>query len=410
MTLSKNRETGRSLTEMMGTLSIMGILALTGIWMYNAAMDRLKANTIIQEAQKRAVVVAGQIGFQGRTDPSLGEFSDNTFAGGTFSTNVITNGLYKQFGIQLSGVPKRVCQNILNAIGDTTPMRRLTLWGNPRTPISTCEEDNALLMIYNNNMSDSSGDTAYTCEKDTDCSACGTCNTETHACENDCEAPTPTGGCDFDNECNANNKCMICDTTTRTCKDACTRVEYLITNGSSYVNSGRRATHQTKIEADILITDSNAYINRIFGNYSNFSTAFTLNCGSSNNTSRFGTQQHDVSQLRTISKNVRHTVGNSAQGITLDGTTVYAWTQGTENFQTAGDVALLASTDQTSVPGGLTNGLVGRCYGIKWWENGVLVLDLIPVVNPQDVPALFDRVNQEFHYTKNAAFTAGPTS
>ena len=107
----------------MGTLAIMGILAIAGIWMYNSAMDKLKANTLINEAQKRAVVVAGQIGFQGRTNPTLGEFTDNTFAGGTFSTNVVTDGLYQQFGIQVSGVPKRVCQNILNTIGDGSSIK-----------------------------------------------------------------------------------------------------------------------------------------------------------------------------------------------------------------------------------------------------------------------------------------------
>ena len=100
------------MVEMLGTLAIMGILGLAGMWAYNAGMDQLKANTLINEAQKRAVIVAGQINMLNRTDPSLGEFSDNTFGGGTFETNVTVNGLYQQFGIQVSNVPKRVCQNI----------------------------------------------------------------------------------------------------------------------------------------------------------------------------------------------------------------------------------------------------------------------------------------------------------
>ena len=71
-------ESGRSMVEMLGTLAIMGILAMTGVWAYNAAMDKLRADTLINEAQKRAVNVAGQISLYGRTNPTLGEFKENT--------------------------------------------------------------------------------------------------------------------------------------------------------------------------------------------------------------------------------------------------------------------------------------------------------------------------------------------
>ena len=66
-------ETGRTLTETLAMLAIVGILSVVGMMGYTSAMDKNRANTLIQEAQKRAVIVAGQIGFNNQT-PSLAEF------------------------------------------------------------------------------------------------------------------------------------------------------------------------------------------------------------------------------------------------------------------------------------------------------------------------------------------------
>ena len=251
---AEQNESGRSLTEMMGTLAIMGILALTGIWMYNSAMDKLKANTIINEAQKRAVVVAGQIGFQGRTDPNLGEFSDNTFAGGTFSTDVVTSGLYEQFGIQVSNVPKNVCQNILNSIGATTPIRRLTTPGNPTTALTSCTDTNTFLMIYNNDMSSGGNDTTYAT---TDCSCqtvCGVCVVENGdtKCVNECPAGNT---CSSNADCSGD--CVGCvipsGQSSGTCQ-SCQRVEYLESTGTQYIDTGVNADNNLGFKTKYAIT------------------------------------------------------------------------------------------------------------------------------------------------------------
>ena len=62
-------EMGRTLVEMLSVLAIMGILSITAVWAYNNAMNKHKANTLIDEAQKRAVVVAAQIGLHNQ-EPS----------------------------------------------------------------------------------------------------------------------------------------------------------------------------------------------------------------------------------------------------------------------------------------------------------------------------------------------------
>ena len=59
----KKLQYGRSLTEMLAMLAIMSMVSVVGLWMYNAAVDRNKTNTLLHESQKRAIIVAAQIGF-----------------------------------------------------------------------------------------------------------------------------------------------------------------------------------------------------------------------------------------------------------------------------------------------------------------------------------------------------------
>jgi len=174
-------------------------------------------------------VVAGQIGFN-RREPSLTEFEPyNKTSAGEFG-DVITEGLYKQFGIQVSGVKKSVCENILNTLGEATPIRRLSKAGTPTTPIIVCKDTNDFLIIYNDDMQGATSDTEYAIDDSSCKSVCGTFNPETHLCnESDCEIPTNT--CTVDTDCNTNNECIVCDTTAGLCKNGCERVEYLESTG-----------------------------------------------------------------------------------------------------------------------------------------------------------------------------------
>ena len=222
--------------EHLGVLAVMGILSVVGISAFNSAMERHRANTLIQEAQKRAVVVAGQIGFNNQT-PSLAEFSPyNTTSSGTFG-DVKTTGLTGQFGISVSNVNKSICQNILNTIGDKTPIRRLSHETTPTTPITSCDEDNAFLFIYNNDMQGGESDTEYATDDSSCKSVCGVFNPNTHLCdESDCTPPE--NECETDNQCNSENECMVCDTESGLCKNGCERVQYIESNGSQYIDTG----------------------------------------------------------------------------------------------------------------------------------------------------------------------------
>ncbi len=109
-------QSGRSMVEMLGVLAVMGVLSVAGIAGYNTAMNRHRANELLNEASKRAVVVAGQVTMGGRT-PSLSEFTNPT--GHTFDvkgpdgTKAWASG-DNQFTLTITGVSETVCNHMQN--------------------------------------------------------------------------------------------------------------------------------------------------------------------------------------------------------------------------------------------------------------------------------------------------------
>ena len=114
-----NNEQGRSLTEMLGMLAIIGILSVAGVAMYNSAMNKHRANELIYEAQKRATTVAMQI-TAGRDTLSIGEFTNPT--GYVFDVEKNPNNA-NQFNITLDAVPSDICTQMKTVVGDSTVLR-----------------------------------------------------------------------------------------------------------------------------------------------------------------------------------------------------------------------------------------------------------------------------------------------
>ncbi|MBO7483842.1 MAG: hypothetical protein J6T55_01805, partial [Alphaproteobacteria bacterium] len=195
---------------MLGTLAIMGIISITTIVGFGALMNKHHANTLIEEAQKRATVIAGQIGFE--KTPSLVEFNKyNTTSAGEFGKEVTTSDSVLQFGIPVSGVKKGVCQSIIGAIGDKTALRRLSPMNNFQTALTECEDDNSFLMVYNNDLGTNDKlEPPTPCYEDIDCKTeCATCQIPEGdfkgICAGECDALCQEGDTCGDNEC------VVCD-------------------------------------------------------------------------------------------------------------------------------------------------------------------------------------------------------
>ena len=118
--MNMKNEQGRSMVEMLGVLAVMGVLSVGGVAMYTNAMNKYKANELLNEASKRATIVATQA-MAGKTgEISLYEFGNNTVSGATFGTTAkIENN---QIQLTLSGVTDPVCAQMKSAVGDNSVM------------------------------------------------------------------------------------------------------------------------------------------------------------------------------------------------------------------------------------------------------------------------------------------------
>ena len=138
---NKQSEQGRSMTEMLGVLAIVGVLSAGAIGGYSYAMNKHRTNELIYEATKRAQWVGTQLEMN-NPNPSLNTFGTDSFGGGSFGAVTILDN--NQFGITVTGLKEAVCHNILNSIGDNTvirEMRDVNCSGNNGTAILVFNRD-----------------------------------------------------------------------------------------------------------------------------------------------------------------------------------------------------------------------------------------------------------------------------
>ncbi len=148
-----DKEVGRSMVEMLGVLAVMGVLSVTGIAGYNNAMNHHRANELLNEVQKRAVVVAAQAA-QGRESLSISEFTHPS--GYLFD---VKNWNTTQFAVTLTqdngaNIDAKICGLLKNRVGQNSPIREI--------------RQNCTHFIFNKDLSAVSvGNT--TCSNDSDC-------------------------------------------------------------------------------------------------------------------------------------------------------------------------------------------------------------------------------------------------
>ena len=212
----KTNESGRSMVEMLGVLAIIGVLSVAGIAGYTTAMNKHRANQILNGASVRAIVVSTQIQ-RGSAAPTLSEFTDNEVGGAKFGTEVKNaagtadwnKDTDKRFSLTLTGLNEDICTQMKAMIGENGIIREI--------------DDGCTTITYNNDLT---ATTFITDNKDsTSCeSAGGAWNASTKTCGcpgrytgSNCEiAPTscPTGStltedgkCKW---CPDNGDCVVC--------------------------------------------------------------------------------------------------------------------------------------------------------------------------------------------------------
>ncbi len=402
---------GRSMVEMLGVLAVVGLLSIMAFAGFRIALNKHYANEILNEGNKRAVIVAGQIGFNQGT-PSLSEFANNTFTGGTFDSSVTTNPQTESFALKVSNVPEDVCEQILTMIDEHTMLRRLALEGNMSLGVANCSSsDSSYLLVYNDDLTDN--DKQHSCQTDSECdTACGTCQIAEGAtkgvCTNECEIIPTT--CTTNDECANAGVCAGCvkaeGAETGTCQYACEELEYLKGTGSQYVDTEFKPNNYTTIQGTMSLVRPSTPVYCLWSTEDDIAFGFYLSASPYVNywllayfgrypdesVPAYGYVNYTKIKLELSPTKVSiNSVDNNSYNFSKN------ITQGT--YQSSYNLWLFEGNNLGAPLGG--SGAV-TIYNFKIWDNAALVRDFIPVLDPDGTPAMLDRVEPKLYYNQGS--------
>lgn len=170
-------------------------------------------------------------------------------------------------------------------------------------------------------------------------------------------------------------------------------LEYIQTNGNQYIDSQIILNKNSRIEVDARLTTSTsttAYV--LCGNSYDTNNRITINPANADTTvSRFGGKPYTGNLYRSG----RHVWSSDKNGVYIDGEIIGEWEGDVTDFEYTTSFYILADRTSTGVQ---LKALTGtRIYGLKVYENGELVADMIPVLSvSQNRPGLYDKINNKF--------------
>ena len=238
----KITQSGRSMTEMLGVLAVVGVLSIGGIMGYSYAMDKHRANETINEIMLRLNTL--QMQSERDMELNLNEFSDTTSLGYVIGDNYDWAEDDTRVYVGISGLSEQVCNiiydeminrveridvtadktaNVNTFCGDNNEMRFYIVSGVEATCDPACGENEICAdgqICVKNEKTDI---TTKKCTTNEDCGECaGTC--QYYGCWN--HVPLNGKECDNGNGICTNGRCLpkaekICET-----NDDCPTGEY----------------------------------------------------------------------------------------------------------------------------------------------------------------------------------------
>lgn len=173
------KDYGRSMTEMLGVLAIIGILSITALMGYNYAVTKHKANTTINDLNQFVIIVTQQM-LKGQRSLDLSEARNKTSLGYPATAYILADTNY--FEIALANVSSQVCKQILyEKISEVLAIKVNGLANVGDTRICETDDENSLVDMVFQYAADLDGAQLPfgTCKTDSDCLGdCAKCNAQ----------------------------------------------------------------------------------------------------------------------------------------------------------------------------------------------------------------------------------------
>lgn len=183
-------------------------------------------------------------------------------------------------------------------------------------------------------------------------------------------------------------------------------VEYIQSTGTQYIDTGFVPNQDTRVVADCAAAGVNSSGTFPFGVRTSVSSkAFTpailteqlfYNYGEKYQFVDYGGNVYER-KIIDANKNVCTFTGSDAVTITM-----------AEATFTCDYNMVLGTAIHAGTPYGSTNGFTGKLYSCQIYDNGTLVRDFWPCLDPNGVACLYDKVDKQYYYNAGTGeFTAG---
>ena len=179
-----------------------------------------------------------------------------------------------------------------------------------------------------------------------------------------------------------------------------TEVQYIQSTGAQYCDSGFNPKSTSRIVMDFEFTKNGVaspFMSRDIQKDSNMFGVFNIN---GRLRSDFGSEKKSFST--SLSPLKRMIYDRNQNVCTIGSKTIL---NAAASFSAPRPVFLLASNDNGEADY-FTN---GKCYSCQIYDNGTLIRDFVPCINPTEAVGLYDLVGQKFYGNAGTgSFTAGP--
>ena len=184
-----------------------------------------------------------------------------------------------------------------------------------------------------------------------------------------------------------------------------TRLAYIQSSGTQYVDTGFKPKNTTKVTVDFQVTTQPASHLIIFGCRTSYSSDDQFVLGYTGHKSPavwrsdFGSSQ--VSFPSTLPWSTRIIATQNGPDCTLNG---ISEKNSSAAFSSTHNLFLLANNDNETVAGFIS----AKLYACQIYDNGTLVRDFVPCVNASGAVGLYDLVGKQFYGNAGTGtFTAG---
>lgn len=183
--------------------------------------------------------------------------------------------------------------------------------------------------------------------------------------------------------------------------DGYTKLDYIYSSGTQYIDTGFKPNQDTRVLADVYLLSESSYPVAIFGTRDSATSKAFVVWGMK--ADEFRTDYGSNAGRILVPPVGRHTIDKNRNATYVDETLV---TQNTETFQATNNLLLFTQQDSTVD----TRMVSMRLYSCKIYDNGTLIRNYIPCLDPEGEIGLYDSVGELFYENAGTRMFGTPTT